>query len=177
MPRRRPSGSAAESEPVADAPSVDAPHPPTGSPEPTDDGIDLSLEGLGVVGVTRRRVAFLLGAIVATWIVIVFARQVGEAQAASTRASDMAAANAALSADVDALHRELDTIQQPAFVDQQARANGLGRPNERPFRLAPGAAPLAPDAPGSAVTRLGSTEHRQTPLESWLSLLLGDGQR
>jgi cell division protein FtsB len=133
----------------------------------------LPLEGFGVVGITRRRVAWLLAAILATWVVIVFARQVGEASTASAQASRIETDNAQLAANVAALQRELDTIQQEPFVMQEARANGLGGPNERPFRLAPGASPLPPDAPGSALTRLGSIGHRQTPLESWLSLLFG----
>jgi len=135
----------------------------------------LPLEGLGVVGITRRRVAWLLAAIVATWIVIVFARQVGEASAASARAAEIQSQNASLAADVAGLQRELATIQQEPFILQQARANGLGRPNERPFRLAPGAPPLAANAPGSAVSRLGSTDRRESPLDGWLTLLFGAG--
>ncbi len=133
----------------------------------------LPLEGFGVVGITRRRVAWLLAAIVATWVVIVFARQVGEASTASARAAEIQGQNADLSANVAALRREIDTIQQRPFVLQQARANGLGQPNERPFRLAAGSPPLPPDAPGSAVARLGSVGHHQTPLEAWLTLLFG----
>jgi cell division protein FtsB len=148
--------------------------PPGAAPDgETADGAMPALDALGVVGITRRRVAWLLGAIVATWIVIVFARQVGEASTASARAAELQASNADLAANVAALQRELATIQEEPFVLQQARANGLGSPNERPFRLAPGAPPLPADAPGSAISRLGPPVHHQTPLESWLSLLFG----
>jgi hypothetical protein len=168
MPRRR-----AASDPAVPSEPGDATVP--GGPRATPDPPDPALDGIGVVGITRRRVAWLLAAIVATWIVIVFARQVGEAQAASARADAIAVQNTALAADVSALQRELDTIQQPAFVAQQAAANGLGRPAERPFRLAAGAPSLGPDAPGSAEVSLGARERAPTPLESWLSLLFGDG--
>jgi cell division protein FtsB len=155
---------------VAAAPPASAPTlPGDGSSAPQS----LPLEGFGVVGITRRRVAWLLAAIVATWVVIVFARQVGEASTAAGRASVIEAQNEQLAANVAGLRRELDTIQRRPFILQQARANGLGEPNERPFRLAPGSSPLPANAPGSAVARLGSVTHRDTPLESWLSLLFG----
>jgi cell division protein FtsB len=164
---------------------VDAePSPPAGSSSttgaPTGSGPDeaaarLPLDGLGVVGITRRRVAWLLAALVATWIVIVFARQVGEASAASARAAEIQAGNADLAANVVALQRELQTIQQEPFILQQARANGLGGPNERPFRLAPGTGPLRADAPGSTSERLGSLPRHQSPLDAWLTLLFGSG--
>ncbi|HEY3522922.1 MAG TPA: hypothetical protein VGK63_04405 [Candidatus Limnocylindrales bacterium] len=166
MPRRAARDPAVEPE---------RPEPVTGSSEPVDENPQVPLDGIGVVGITRRRVAWLLAAIVATWIVIVFARQVGEAQAASARADAIGARNAALETDVAALQGELQTIQKPAFVEQQAAANGLGRPNERPFRLAPGAAPVPAGAPGSTEVRLGGRDDTPTPLESWLELLFGSG--
>lgn len=166
MPRRAARDPAVEPE---------RPEPVTASSEPVDENLQVPLDGIGVVGITRRRVAWLLAAIVATWIVIVFARQVGEAQAASARADAIGARNAALETDVAALQGELQTIQKTAFVEQQAAANGLGRPNERPFRLAPGAAPVPAGAPGSTEVRLGGRDDTPTPLESWLELLFGSG--
>jgi cell division protein FtsB len=162
-------------DPQGRPPTTSSDADPTDSPDSVDSASQLPLDGLGVVGITRRRVAWLLAAIVATWIVIVFARQVGEAQAAAATADAIASRNAALAANVTALQQELETIQQPAFVEQQAAANGLGRPNERPFRLAPGAAPLPPGAPGSTEVRLGGRDDTPTPLESWLDLLFGAG--
>ncbi len=160
----------AASEPLPD----DSPSLPVDQPDPTAPAAPIPLDGLGVVGVTRRRVAWLIAAIVAVWVVIVFARQVGEASAASARAAAVASDNARLTAGVTALQKELDTIQEQAFVLQQARADGLGTPNERPFRLQPGASPLPADAPGSDEQRLGTLDRHETPLESWLSLLFGD---
>jgi cell division protein FtsB len=173
MPRLvGPEGLRADPSSAAEATPTEGPAQPANA-QPASPFPGLPLEGFGVVGITRRRVVWLLAAILATWVVIVFARQVGEASTASAQASRIENDNAQLAANVAALQRELDTIQQEPFVMQEARANGLGRPNERPFRLAPGASPLPPDAPGSAITRLGSIGHRQTPLESWLSLLFG----
>lgn len=133
-------------------------------------GADLS--GLPIAGMTQRRMTFLLGAVLAAWIVIVFARQVGEASAASSRAEAMIADNAVRHAEVAALERELDRIQQRRFVVQQARAYGLGGHNEIAFTLDPDAPPLPAGAPGSAAVRLGAPPS-VSPLESWLGLLFG----
>jgi cell division protein FtsB len=134
---------------------------------------DIDLSGLPVAGITRRRVAFLAAAFISAWIVVVFARQVGEASAASTRAEQMRLANVELAADVTSLERELELIQRQEYILQQARGYRLGAPNEIPFTLSPDAPPLTADAPGSAAVRLGAGEPPVTPLESWLSLLFG----
>ena len=133
------------------------------------------LSSLAVAGLTRRRSAMLIGAMVAVWVVIVFARQVGAASAATARAEQMATDNAALTTQVDAMARELSLIQQPGFVQQAARAYGLGGRKEIAFALAPDAPPLADDAPGSASHRVGSEGSRVSPLDRWLTLLFGPG--
>ena len=137
---------------------------------------ELDLLALPVTGITRRRLAFLAAAFVSAWIVIVFARQVGEASAATTRADGLRAANEQLEAEVDALARELDLIQRQEYFVQQARGYRLGQPEEIPFTLSPDAPPLGADAPGSAAVRLGAESEPQTPLDSWLSLLFGPDQ-
>ena len=48
-------------------------------------GPDLS--ALPIAGITQRRMAILLGVLLAAWIVLLFARQVGDASAASSRAT------------------------------------------------------------------------------------------
>jgi cell division protein FtsB len=145
-----------------------------GSVDPTEAADRLNpLDTLPIAGITRRRVGFLVAALVSVWIVVVFARQVGEASTASARAHQLAADNAQLAASVEALQHELQVIERPEYVSQQARGVQLGATNERPFSLAPGAPPLAADAPGSAAARLGSHESRESPLEAWLSLLFG----
>jgi len=184
------------SRPDAPAPSDDVDEPATPSADTTDAGTaveatflsqadpadpvtavlpagEVDLGGLPLTGITRRRIAFLAAAFVTAWIVIVFARQVGEASAATTRADQMRAANVALAGEVAALERELELIQRQEYFVQQARGYRLGAPNEIPFTLSPDAPPLAPDAPGSAAARLGGEVPAVTPLESWLSLLFG----
>jgi hypothetical protein len=135
------------------------------------------LDGLPIPGITRRRVAFVLAALVTAWIVIVFARQVSEAAAVGARAVDAAEHNAALTGQVAAVQRELELITEDRYILQQARAYGLGTAAETPFTLAPDAAPLSDDAPGSATQRLGESAAGRSPLESWLSVLFGPGPR
>ena len=142
--------------------------------EPTSGGAAvLDLSSLPIAGITRRRVAILASAMLAAWIVIAFARQVGDASAASGRAEDIASANAALRLEVAAMERELDLIARQRFIEQQARAYGVGGVREIAITLAPDAPPLADDAPGSAAVRVGSSFDDVTPLERWLTVLFG----
>jgi cell division protein FtsB len=148
--------------------AADEPAPPEGAPS---DGVDLS--SLSIAGITRRRVGFACAAVVAAWIVVVFARQASDGAAAAARADQIGRDNAALSAEVAALEHELRVIERPAYVAQQARAYGLGNPKEIPFTLDPSVPSPGPEAPGSASTRVGADEQRVTPFESWLLLLFG----
>ncbi len=151
-----PAGGADDS--AANAPSLDVP----------------DLSSLPVAGITRRRVAFLIAAICSVWVVIVFAKQVGESAAATARAESMRTQNAALAAQVEALEREYELIQSPEYIVQQGRAYRLGNPREVPFTARERQLPV--NAPGSASVRLGAAaEAPPTPLESWLSLLFGPG--
>ncbi len=134
---------------------------------------DPSLAGLSIAGITRRRAAFLLLALVTIWIVAVFARQVGDASAATSRADAIRDENARLSTTVDSLQAELRLIQKQDYIQQQARAYGLGTPRERAFALTADAPALPSDAPGSAAVRLGAVTNVRSPLETWLSLLFG----
>jgi len=138
---------------------------PSSMPEP-------DLATLPIAGLSQRRVATMLGVLVAAWIIILFARQVGDASAASARADAMMADNAARRAQVAALERELTRIQQPRFVLLQARAHGLGARNEIAFTLDPAAPPLPSNAPGSAALRVGAP-NPVSPLDRWLTLLFG----
>jgi cell division protein FtsB len=133
-----------------------------------------TLADLPVAGLTRRRIALLIGALVAAWVIVLFARQVSEASEASTLADEMRVQNEVLAANVTALEDELALIQRQAYIEQQAREYRLGAPRERPFILAADAPPLASDAPGTAATRLGANLDDATPLESWFDLLFGE---
>lgn len=162
-------------EPLDDAPGELADEAPL--PKATDShqpfgpgGPDLS--ALPIAGFTQRRLALLIGALVAAWLVLLFARQVSEASAAAARADQMVVENAARQAEITALERELDRIQQRRYILLEARAHGLGGHKEIAFTLEPGAPPLPPDAPGSAAGRVGAPP-AVSPLESWLTVLFG----
>jgi hypothetical protein len=131
------------------------------------------LSGLPITGFTRRRMGFLGAGVLASWVVISFARQVSDASAATSRLTGLEGSNAQLAGQVAGLEREYQLIQGDAWVRQQARAYGLGSGREVPFTLGPGAAALRPDAPGSAAVRLGAATDEPTPLDSWLTLLFG----
>ena len=74
---------AAESEPDR----AERPEPEAGStPTPAAAAAIGSLSDLPVAGLTRRRIALLIGALVAAWVIVLFARQVGEASEATARA-------------------------------------------------------------------------------------------
>lgn len=172
MPR---SDSRPAADPVPDAPEQRVPEPRTVAPTPAAAASLGSLSDLPVAGLTRRRIALLIGSLVAAWVIVLFARQVGEASEATTRAEDMRTANVALESEVAALEGELALIQRQAYIEQQARGYRLGKPREIPFVLADDAPPLAPDAPGAAAVRLGAVVDHANPLESWLELLFGPG--
>lgn len=135
--------------------------------------VGVSFADLPVAGLTRRRAGILVAALVGAWVVLLFARQVGEAQDAAARVEAMREANVALAADVEALEAELELIGRQAWIVQQARAYRLGEGTELPFMLAADAPELPADAPGSAALRLGATVAERTPLQAWLDLLFG----
>jgi hypothetical protein len=149
-------------------PTDDAPGRSDSSPSEPD------LASLSIAGITRRQVAGVLGVLLAVWIVVVFARQVSEASAATTRAEAMIDANIAKRGEVAGLERELKRIQQQRFVLLQARGYGLGGVREVAFTLDTGAPPLGDNAPGSAASRIGA-HVSLSPLERWLTLLFGPG--
>ena len=160
---------------IAPPPPEDAPDEVDGSPQVPGAGSGgPDLAALPIAGISQRKMATLLGALVAAWIIVLFARQVGDASAASARAEAMIADNATRHAQVAALERELARIQQPRFILLQARAHGLGGHNEIAFTLDPGAPPLPSDAPGSSGQRVGAPAP-VNPLDRWLTLLFGSG--
>lgn len=174
MPRltRRPDATITDPE----TPDPATPQPVVVAPTPAAAGALGSLSDLPVAGLTRRRIAILLGALVAAWVIVLFARQVGEASEATARADAMRTANVQLEQEVSALGDELTLIQKQAYIAQAARQYRLGNPKEIPFTLQDDAPALPEDAPGSALVRLGTKTDQPTPLESWGRLLFGDPQ-
>ena len=166
MPRSTDRTTAAESEAAE----------PTAMSAPVRGGAaSVSLADLPVAGLTRRRIALLLGALVGAWVILLFAHQVGQASEASAKAQAMRTTNAGLQADVTALQAELALIQRQSYVEQQARSYRLGTAHEIPFTLADNAPSLAPDAPGSAGVRLGASSEKPSPIQQWIKLLFGPG--
>ena len=161
-----------EAPPSADG---DGTEPVVGSQAAVSLADRVDLASLSIAGITRRRVGWVAAALVSVWILVVFARQVGDATAAANRAVQLAADNAALAAEVQSLQGEVNLVVRPEYVAQQARGYQLGEPREIPFTLDQSVATPVDGAPGSASVRLGAHDDRRTPLESWLSLLFGPG--
>lgn len=130
---------------------------------------------LPMPSLSRRRVVTAAGVLVASLLAISFLRQVGEATAASNRAAELRAANAALEAEVAQLQQDLTHVQDPRYIQIEGRAFGLGARGEVSFALAAGAPELAADAPGSAAVRLGAEPLDRSPLDVWLDVLFGSG--
>jgi hypothetical protein len=132
-----------------------------------------SLPPLGrrpVVGLSRRRLAILVGAIVVFWIVVVFARAVADRASSVARAEAVGRDAAAAVSQLVAERFELLLIQTPAYIRLEARAYGYGPPGERAFALEEGGPPPA------AITPLGgqpASSRTRSPLEAWLQLLFG----
>ena len=125
------------------------------------------------ISIPSRRLALLVGGLVALWLVGVFARQVGEASTAASQADQMRARNAAMARDVASLEQELKLIKQPAFVSQMARGYLLGSSLEIPFSVDPNAPALPANAPGSVGIKPDVSARSVSPLESWLQALFG----
>jgi cell division protein FtsB len=130
---------------------------------------------LPMLGLAPRRLILIGLAVVLVWMLASFGRQVTEASAASARADELRAANAALVVEVEALERELQTISDQRYIQQAARAYRLGAAQEIPFALEATAPELAADAPGSASVRVGSDVEARSPIEAWLDVLFGPG--
>ena len=162
-------------DPGEPSPAPDGDFDPSGTAVDATDAERVDLSALSVAGITRRHVGWVAAGLLSVWIVVIFARQVGEASAAANRATQLATDNAALAAEVQALEHEVAFIVRPEYVSQQARAYRFGAAKEIPFTLDPSVPAPVDGAPGSASVRLGARDTRQTPLESWLSLLFGPG--
>jgi cell division protein FtsB len=173
MPRRSAPPSPEEPDAI-DAPAGSSPDA-EGQPEEAVPRAIPDLSTLPIAGLGRRQVATILGAILAVWIIAVFARQVGDASAASDRAQAMISSNEDLRREISAYKRELEFIQRQDYILQQARGYGLGKAKEIPFSMAADAPPLPEDAPGSAAVRVGADTDEPSPLDRWLELLFGPG--
>jgi hypothetical protein len=132
-----------------------------------------SLAGLGIAGVSRRRLAWAGLAVLAAWIVVGFAGQAAESAKAADLLAEQRASYEQAALETEALRRELQLVVQERWILQQARAYQLGSRKERPFALAADAPALPDDAPGSAAVRLGGAPAEPSSLEAWLEVLFG----
>lgn len=119
----------------------------------------------------RSHIGLIVVGVIAFWVVLGFARTMTQLNAATERRVALTAETTALTAQVDAAHRELELIQTDGFQALQARAFAIGAPGEIAFALESGAPSPAPVVPlGSE----GAAAEPQTPLDAWLRLLFGD---
>jgi hypothetical protein len=125
------------------------------------------------LGLTRGRLAAIVAALVCLWLVGVFAKQVGDAAAASEKTDAMRARNAAVVRQIQGLQAELELIQRPGFTDSTARGFLLGLPGEIPFVVDSGTTPVAADAPGSVGITADASKVPTSPLDAWLRALFG----
>lgn len=153
-------------------PELPRPTTPTRHDEPGG-GPAIDPASLPMPSLSRRRVFTVAGVLLAGWLAMSFARQVGEASAASSRAEQLRDANAALREEIALLEADLERVQDPSYILQQARGVGLGARNEIPFAIEGDAPALAAGAPGSAAARLGSESDAGRPLDVWLAVLFG----
>jgi hypothetical protein len=118
----------------------------------------------------RGAAALVLGLFVAGGIVFVFAGTLTRATELEAQATRLAAQVAFVDQQYKDGQAELRFIDDDRFVEQQARANGYGTREEKPFRL-PADAPSPPP-----IVPLGENGPPTTPLrpfEAWLQLLFG----
>ena len=151
---------------------------PAVSRRPSEQEVDDRLSTLGKqIGYGRRlrpgrsHVALVIAVVVGFWVVLSFGRTITQLNAATDRQAGLTSETAALTAQLEAGHRELDLIQTDAFQALQARALGIGAPGEIAFSLeadAPAPAHIVP------LGTAGSDLTDQTPLDAWLRLLFGN---
>ncbi|TME10928.1 MAG: hypothetical protein E6I65_07700 [Chloroflexi bacterium] len=167
----------ADATPTAPATRRALPRPTTPAERPDDARIDPPLDpaSLPMPSLSRRRVVTAAGVLLAGLLTLSFVRQVGEATAASDRAAELRAANAALRDEVARLQLDVGHVQDLHFIQLQGRAFGLGGKGEIPFALGAGASALEANAAGSAAVRLGAPVRPTSPLDAWLEVLFGAG--
>ncbi len=120
----------------------------------------------------RLHALLIVIAIVAVWLVFVFARSMGDVDRATARQHSVAAEAAALQVRLDADHREQLLVQTDAFQAIQARAYGVGAAGEIVFALPQDAASPPPITPLGATT-VKDDAAAESPLDAWLRILFG----
>ena len=107
------------------------------------------------------------------WVLIVFARQVSDAAAASAQADDLRATNAQAEAPGRRAGARAGAHPPPGVHRPRRARLSPGHGQGDPVHPATDAPALAPDAPGSASVRLGAKPIDRSPLDGWLDVLFG----
>jgi hypothetical protein len=119
----------------------------------------------------RRTLGLVALLVVGTWVILSFGRTITSLNDATARQAVLLSETSALTAQLQAGHRELDLVQTDSFQALQARAYGIGAPGEIAFSLESDAPAPLPITPLGAA---GQQAQPQTPLDAWLRLLFGD---
>jgi hypothetical protein len=135
--------------------------------DPRDMGAGPSFEES--FGIPGAYLAWVIAALFALFVAAAIGRVVLDAAAASARVEALRADNAALQERVEALAAEKLLVTSPIYVEVAGRGRGYGAPDERSFGLLPGGAPPPELGPATA-----ASAERGSPLDAWLSALLGD---
>ena len=120
---------------------------------------------------TRGHLVAIALIVVGLWVTLGFARTITQLNAATDRQGQLTDETAALAAQLDASHRELQLVQTDGFQALQARMYGIGEPREVVFALEQGAPSPEPVIP---LGRVSAGSAPQSPLAAWLRLLFGD---
>jgi hypothetical protein len=120
----------------------------------------------------RRALLAVIGLAVAVGIVIAFSGSLSRSTDVGAQAERARAELALIAERHAASEDELEFVQSDEFISWQARAYGMGSPNERSFQLEPGAPSPAPIVP---IGPQGEGSGRLAPFDAWMELLFGDG--
>jgi cell division protein FtsB len=118
----------------------------------------------------RGAAALVFGLFVAAGILLLFAGTLARATQLEQQAARAREEIAVLETRLELGRAEVDLMRSDAFVEQQARAAGLGTKAELPFRLpddAPSPPPITPLGAGAPPPEAGS------PFDAWMALLFG----
>jgi hypothetical protein len=114
--------------------------------------------------------ALVLAAIFAAWVVLSFGRTLAALNDAAEREAALRSETVALETRIAQGQAEIELAQKPAFQRMLARSFGMGLAGERAFALEADAPPPEPVVPLGSQGGSGAV----TPLEAWLTILLGD---
>jgi cell division protein FtsB len=118
----------------------------------------------------RGAAALVFGLFVAAGILLLFAGTLARATQLEQQAVRAREEIAVLETRLELGRAEVELMRSDAFIEQQARATGLGAKAEQPFRLpddAPSPPPLVPLGAEVSAPDAGS------PFDAWMSLLFG----